>query len=95
MNAVVFGISPDSTESHQKFIAKYSLRVTLLSDPGHQVLESFGAWQLKNMSGEERMGVVRSTFLVDPKGKIIHIWRNVKVAGHIDEVKQRLTDLKD
>ncbi len=93
LNAIVFGISPDSPESHRKFIANNGLRVTLLSDPGHQVIEGFGSWQLKKLYGQEHWGVGRSTFIVDPEGKIAHIWRNVKVPGHVEEVKQELSEL--
>jgi peroxiredoxin Q/BCP len=90
----VIGISPDSPESHRKFIEKNGLKITLLSDENHSVIETFGAWKLKKMYGKEYMGVERSTFLIDPEGIIRGIWRKVKVKGHVEEVTERLSDLK-
>ncbi|ACL03897.1 alkyl hydroperoxide reductase/ Thiol specific antioxidant/ Mal allergen [Desulfatibacillum aliphaticivorans] len=86
-NAAVIGVSKDSTASHKKFTDKHSLGVTLLSDPDKEVLEKYGAWRLKKMYGKESMGVVRSTFLIDPKGKIHTAWGRVgKAAGHAQKV---------
>jgi peroxiredoxin Q/BCP len=93
LNAVILGISPDSPESHCKFAEKHELGINLLSDPEHKVLESFGVWQKKSMYGREFWGVVRSTFLVDPKGRIRQVWPKVKVAGHADEVLDQLKEL--
>ncbi|TLD85970.1 thioredoxin-dependent thiol peroxidase [Helicobacter sp. MIT 05-5294] len=93
-NAVVLGISPDSTKTHQSFINKESLNFTLLSDPSKSVLKSYGAWGLKKLYGKEYEGVIRSTFLIDPQGKIAYIWKNVKVKGHIAEVLAKLKELK-
>lgn len=90
----VIGISPDSVESHQKFIEKHDLKVTLLSDVSHDVIGAFGAWKLKKMYGKEYMGVERSTFLIDPSGIIKEIWRKVKVKGHVEAVTSRLHELK-
>ena len=67
--AVIIGISPDSEKSHANFVKKHDLKITLLSDSDHKVLEKYGVWQLKKMYGREYMGVVRSTFLIDPKGE--------------------------
>ncbi len=92
LNAVVIGVSPDSTRSHRRFQEKHGLRVTLLSDPEHNVLEKYGVWQLKRMYGREYWGVVRSTFLIDPEGKIVRIWPKVKVAGHTEDVLQTLKE---
>ncbi len=92
LNAVVIGVSPDSTKSHRRFQEKHGLRVTLLSDPEHNVLEQYGVWQLKRMYGREYWGVVRSTFLIDPEGKIVRIWPKVKVAGHAEDVLQALKE---
>ena len=89
----ILGVSPDSTKSHQNFCRKHDLRITLLSDPEHSVLEKYGVWQIKKMYGREYYGVVRSTFLIDPTGNISHIWRKVKVAGHVDEVENTLNQL--
>lgn len=92
--AIVIGISPDSSESHTKFIAKHELKHILLSDPEHKILDLFGCWQLKKLYGREYYGVVRSTFLVEPKGKIVKEWRKVRVNGHVEEVLNTLKELK-
>ncbi len=93
LNAVVLGVSPDSAKSHQNFISKQKLGITLLSDESKETLEAYGVWQLKKMCGKEYMGVVRSTFLIDPSGKIAKIWSNVKVKEHANEVKKALASL--
>ncbi|MCB0275264.1 MAG: peroxiredoxin [Calditrichaeota bacterium] len=90
-NAVVLGISPDSCASHRRFIAKKSLRVKLLSDPEKKSLKAYGVWQEKSMFGKKYMGVVRSTVLVDPSGKIRRIWENVRVKGHAQAVLDSLS----
>jgi peroxiredoxin Q/BCP len=82
----VFGVSGDDQKSHQKFTDKYSLNFTLLSDPDHAVMEKYGAWGEKNMYGKKVMGVIRSTFLIDEKGKIAHIFRKVKTDTHSQDV---------
>lgn len=94
MNAVILGVSPDSVANHQKFRAKEDLQVTLLSDPEHTVLEQYGVWQLKKMYGREYYGVVRSTFLIDPKLSIVQSWRKVRVKGHVKAVKNALRELQ-
>ena len=93
LGAVVLGVSPDSTASHQKFIAKQKLDITLLSDSTTQIAQRYGVWQLKKFCGKEYMGIVRSTFLIDPEGKIAQIWPNVKVKDHASEVKKALEAL--
>ena len=93
LNAAVLGVSPDSVKSHQRFIEKHNLKVTLLSDPEHKVIEQYGAWQLKKMYGREYYGVVRSTFLINLDGHISYIWPKVKVKGHVEEVKKKLIEL--
>jgi peroxiredoxin Q/BCP len=80
--AVVIGVSPDTPESHQKFQEKHGLNFLLLSDPDHRVLNSYGVWKPKVLFGKERLGVERSTFLIDPQGKIAEAWRKVRVPGH-------------
>jgi thioredoxin-dependent peroxiredoxin len=85
------GVSTDSVATHGKFIAKQHLQVELLSDPDHQMVEAFGMWQLKKFMGKEYMGIVRSTFIIDPQGKIAYIWPKVKVKGHAAEVLAWLT----
>lgn len=87
----VLGVSPDPVKSHKKFADKYSLRFTLLSDPEKTLCEAVGVWVKKSMYGNEYMGVERSTFLVDESGKIMKLWRKVKVPNHEAEVKVALT----
>lgn len=84
--AVVIGISKDSEKSHAKFITKYDLKVALGSDESGDVCEAFGVWVEKSMYGKKYMGIERSTFLIDPRGKITNVWRKVKVPGHAAEV---------
>ncbi|MFB6367436.1 thioredoxin-dependent thiol peroxidase [Paenibacillus elgii] len=86
LNSEVIGISPDDLKSHGKFADKYELPFPLLSDPDHEVCELFGVWQLKKMYGREYMGVVRSTFVFDPQGKLVHEWRGVRIKGHVEQV---------
>jgi peroxiredoxin Q/BCP len=93
-NAVILGISPDSEKSHQRFVEKHGLRVELLSDPDHVVCEAFGVWQQKKMCGREYMGVLRSTFVINPEGVIEKSWAKVKVDGHAQNVFQTLCDLE-
>lgn len=88
LDVLVFGISPDSAVSHQKFTEKQELSVNLLSDPEKTVINAFGVWIQKKMYGREYMGVLRSTFLIDPSGKILAAWNKVKVKGHASEVLQ-------
>ena len=94
LDAVVLGCSPDSTERHRKFIAKYKLKVSLLSDPDHEMLEAYGAWGDKKLYGRSFLGVLRSTVLISPDGKIAHHWPKVKAAGHADEVGETLRQLR-
>lgn len=94
MDAAVTGVSPDSLKSHRNFIKKHDLKIELLSDPGHGVLEAYRAWGLKKMYGKEYYGVVRSTFIIDPEGKIAAVWPKVKVKGHVTAVKEKLAQLK-
>jgi peroxiredoxin Q/BCP len=94
MGAKILGVSPDSVKSHENFCIKHDLTITLLSDPDHKALKLYNVWKLKKMYGREYMGVERSTFLVDPEGKISEVWRKVKVKGHVDAVKLRLAELQ-
>jgi len=86
----ILGISPDSSSSHAKFKAKYGLPFTLLADTEHKVCELYKVWGLKKNYGREYMGVFRTTFLVDSQGKIIHVFENVKPAGHSTEILAEL-----
>ena len=94
LNAVVLGCSPDTIESHQKFVAKHKLKLTLLSDLTHKVMRTYGAWGTKNMYGRVTEGVIRSTVLIDPSGKVAHHWSKVKAAGHAEKVRTRLEELQ-
>ena len=91
----VLGISRDSPESHRKFAEKHNLKIKLLSDPDHKVMDAYGVWALKKMYGRETYGIVRSTFLIDPVGRIAQIWRFVEVKGHVDTVGKSLKDLQN
>ncbi len=84
--AVVIGISKDSVSSHDKFTAKYGLKVQLASDPEGAACEAYGVWVEKSMYGRTYMGIERATFLIGKTGRIEHVWRKVKVKGHADEV---------
>lgn len=84
--AAVLGVSRDSPAKHRKFIAKYDLVVPLASDEEGRVIEAFGSWVEKSMYGRAYMGIDRSTFLFDAAGKLVRVWRKVKVPGHVDEV---------
>jgi thioredoxin-dependent peroxiredoxin len=88
--AVVLGVSPDSVASHEKFAAKFELPFTLLSDPDHAVAEKYGVWVEKSMYGRKYMGIERTTFLIDEKGKVAEIWSKVKVPGHVETVVKAL-----
>jgi len=88
----VAGISPDSPESHRKFAEKLGLAFPLLSDPGHGFIEACGFWAAKKMYGKEYMGVERSTVIADPGGKVVKIFRKVKVAGHAEKVLEALKE---
>jgi peroxiredoxin Q/BCP len=94
LDAVVLGCSPDTPESHRRFIAKHRLNVTLLSDPEHNTMAAYGAWGEKSMYGREVTGVVRSTVIIGPDGAVAHHWPNVKAAGHAQQVRARLADLQ-
>ena len=89
----MLGCSRDSAESHRKFIAKHKLKVRLLSDPDHAVMEEYGAWGEKQSYGKQTVGVIRSTALIDPQGRVAHHWPTVKAAGHADEVRAKLAEL--
>ena len=89
----VFGVSKDSIESHDKFIKKQNLTISLLSDENGTVCEDFGVWKEKSMYGKIYMGIERSTFIIDGKGLVIKEWRKVKVPGHVNEVLQVIETL--
>jgi len=90
----IIGISRDPVKSHDKFKAKYDLSFPLASDEDGKVCEAYGTWVEKSMYGRKYMGIERSTFLVDGKGVIRHVWRKVKVPGHADAVLKAAQALK-
>ena len=94
LKAVVLGVSKDSVERHKKFAEKYNLRFRLLSDAENNVCETYGVWGEKSMYGRKYMGINRSTFLIDPQGKIAKVYPKVKVKKHHQEVKEDLKTLQ-
>ncbi|NNG67495.1 thioredoxin-dependent thiol peroxidase [Caldanaerobacter subterraneus] len=94
-NAVVIGISLDDETSHRKFIEKYSLPFVLLSDKEAKVSTEYGVYKEKNMYGKRKMGIERSTFIIDSKGIVRKIFRKVKVDGHVDQVLKALHEIKE
>jgi peroxiredoxin Q/BCP len=94
LDAKVIGVSPDNTASHRKFIEKHKLSITLLSDPEKKALKDYGAWGTKVMYGKESEGVIRSTVIIAPDGKIAHHWPKVTAKGHAVEVRDKLSALK-
>jgi thioredoxin-dependent peroxiredoxin len=84
--AVVLGVSPDDETSHVRFREKHSLPFTLLADPDHSAAEEYGVWVEKNAYGKKKMGIERSTFLIDPDGKVAKVMRRVKPDTHADDV---------
>jgi thioredoxin-dependent peroxiredoxin len=91
--AMVLGLSKDPVASHDKFVAKHGLQLTLLSDESGETVEAYGAWVEKSMYGRKYMGVDRSTFLIDGEGVLRQAWRKVKVPGHVDEVLEAVREL--
>lgn len=85
---MVLGASPDSVASHKKFKAKYELPYTLLADENHALAEAYGVWVEKNMYGVKRMGIARTTFVIDRAGRIAHVFEKVKPDHHATEVAE-------
>jgi thioredoxin-dependent peroxiredoxin len=106
LDAIILGVSPDDTAKHRKFIEKKELTITLLSDEDKKMCEDYQVWQLKKFMGKEFMGVVRTTFIISPEGKIAAIWDKVSVRKkksgkgekieilHVNEVKEKLQELQ-
>ena len=94
VNCHVFGVSKDSIKSHKKFKEKYNIKFDLLSDEGMNIIKNYKVWAKKKFMGRVFMGVVRSTFLIDPKGKIIKVWNNVKVKDHAQDVLDTLKGIQ-
>lgn len=91
LGAVIMGVSPDSVDSHKKFIQKNKITVTLLSDTENAVINAYGGWGTKKMYGKEFEGVVRSTVLIDPKGVVKAAWPKASSKGHAREVLDALS----
>jgi peroxiredoxin Q/BCP len=91
--AVVLGVSRDSAASHAKFRDKYALPFTLLVDADHAIAETYGAWREKTLYGKTSMGIVRSTFIIDPSGRVAKVFRSVKADGHAEKVLEALAAL--
>lgn len=94
LDAAVLGISPDGQASHDKFVRKFSLNFPLLADEGSVVCSQYGVWQEKSMYGRTYMGVARTTYLIDPDGRVAHRWDKVKVEGHAKAVRDTIASLK-
>ncbi len=92
LDAIVFGISPDSVKSHRKFADKYGLPFTLLADEGHKVADAYGVWGRKKFMGREYDGIFRTSFLIDEEGKVLRVYENVKPELHADQVLKDLND---
>ncbi len=92
-NAVVLGVSPDDEASHARFASKHGLTFTLLADPEKKACGAYGVWQEKSMYGRKYLGVVRTTYLIDPKGKVARRFDKVKVPGHAEAVLAALDEL--
>lgn len=92
-NTEIIGVSRDSIKSHENFKLKQSFPFELLSDPDEKVCKAFDVMKLKSMYGREYIGVDRSTFLINAKGKVVKEWRSVKVKGHVDEVLEAVKEL--
>ena len=93
LDCEVYGVSKDSIKSHEKFREKYKIKFDLLSDEEIKVLKKYKVWGKKKFMGREFMGVIRSTFLIDKKGKTIKVWSNVKVKDHAKEVLETLQNI--
>ena len=93
LNCEVLGVSKDSLKSHEKFREKYKIKFNLLADEEIKVLKKYKVWGKKKFMGREFMGIIRTTFLIDKKGKIIKIWDNVKVKDHAKEVLETLQNI--
>jgi thioredoxin-dependent peroxiredoxin len=92
-NAVIVGVSRDSAAKHDKFKAKHGLKLILASDEDGVACERYGVWVEKKLYGRTYMGVERATFLIDEKGRIVRVWRKVRVPGHVEEVLAEIKTL--
>ena len=90
LNADILGISKDTATKHDKFIAKHDLTIALGADENGEVIENYGVWVEKNMYGKKYMGIERATYLIGPNGKVLQIWRKVRVKNHVETVLDTL-----
>ncbi len=90
LHTVIIGVSKDSVKCHANFKVKYSLPFYLVSDENVEILEKYGVWAEKSIFGKKYMGIERTTFLINKKGRIVKIWKNVKVSGHVNEVLEEV-----
>ena len=94
LDAVILGVSADSTKKHRNFIEKKELGITLLSDESTEMMQKYGVWQLKKNYGREYMGIVRTTLIIDPEGVVKAVWEKVRVKEHVAKVKAELEQLQ-
>lgn len=94
LDSVILGVSADTTKKHRNFIEKKDLGITLLSDESTDMMQEYGVWQLKKNYGKEYMGIVRTTFIINPEGDIVAKWDKVRVKGHVSAVKEELEKLQ-
>lgn len=92
LNACIIGVNKDTAESHKDFSQKESLQLDLLTDPTGDMVQAYGAWRVKKLYGREFAGILRSTFLISPDGKVCKVWYNVKVDGHAEQVLDTLKE---
>ena len=92
-NVPIFGVSRDSAQSHRNFIEKQGLKIKLLTDKDHELMEKVGAWGMKKMYGKDVEGVIRSTFIVGKDGTVEAVWHAVKVKGHVEVVNDKVKSL--
>lgn len=94
LEAAILGVSPDSVKSHDNFIAKHDLKFDLLSDPEKEIATAYDSFGEKKMYGKTYMGIIRSTFIIDPDGKVAAEFKNIRVKGYIEKVMEKLEELK-
>lgn len=94
LDAIILGVSADSTQKHRNFIEKKDLNITLLSDESTEMMQKYGVWQMKKNFGKEYMGIVRSTYIIDPTGTIKAVYKKVRVKEHVAKVQEELESLQ-
>jgi len=94
LDAIILGVSADTTKKHRSFIEKKELGITLLSDVSTEMMQEFGVWQLKKNYGKEYMGIVRTTLIINPDGVLEALWEKVRVKEHVKNVQEKLTELQ-